>query len=344
MAFQDLIAELRGAVPKVPIAFCKTLINRSWREIRESMLWSFNLLEYSWISPTPVTAGTVTVVQGSATIVFDATAIAAINAASTSFSLITQRQFRQQASGGIYNILALDPGFGANGTAYLDRIFGDPSAVGSSYQIYQLYYTPPVQDFLTLISVRNPTMYLNLDLTKNKDWVDARDPQRSWYQFPTHVIPWGRDLRQGSFTPVAGPPVQNVTSATFNFPLFELWGQPVTFFTYQCYGLRRGSDLVNPSDVLPPPVGDDLVLARAYYYAYQWAEANKDQQPRSSGPDFRFLMTSKEKEFRDLLRLYRKQDMETVNNYFHQRDPDITAHAYGYYNTLAKTAGPYTQL
>lgn len=344
MAFQDLVSELRGAVPKIPISFCGTLINRAWREIRESMLWSFNIVEHSWISPTPLTAGSVTVTQGSATVFFDTVvAVPAILAGSTSFSLITQRQFRQQASGGIYNILALDNNFAANGAAYLDRIFGDPSSTNSSYQIYQLYYTPPFQDYLTLISVRNPTMYLNLDLTKPKEWIDARDPQRSWYQFPTHVVPWGRDLRQGQVT-FQDNSVHQITSSTFNFPLFELWGQPVTFFTYQVYGLRRGTNLVNPSDVLPPPVGDDLVLAKAYYYAYQWAEANKDQQPRSQGPDFRFLMGSKKDEYKDLLRLYRKQDKETVNNYFHQRDPDITAHAYGYYNTLAKTAGPYTQL
>ena len=335
MAFQDLVSELRGAVPKLPISFCKTLINRSWREIRESMLWSFNILEYSWISPTPVTTGTVTVTQGLAGITFDATATAAILASSTPFSLITQRQFRQTSAGGIYNIMSLDPNFATNGIATLDRIFGDPSFTGTTYQIYQLYYTPPTKDFLTLLSVRNPAMYLDLDLTKTKGWVDARDPQRSWYQFPTHVIPWGRDIRgQGTSTP----------SATLDFPLFELWGQPVTAFTYQCYGLRRGTDLVNPTDTLPISVGDDLVLSRAYYYAYQWAESNKDQQPRSAGPDFRFLMGSKEKEFRDLLRLYRKQDRETVNSYFHSREADISAHAYGYYNTLAKTAGPYTQL
>jgi hypothetical protein len=335
VAFADLIAELRGAVPKIPFSFCKTLINRAWREIRESQLWSFNIVEFSWPTPSPIQAGTVNVTQGSPTIIFDATAIAAILTGSTIFSLITTRQFRVSVAGGIYNLIALDANFAVNGIATLDRPYDDPSSTTSSYQIYQLYYTPPMSDFLTLTTVRNPAMYLNLDLTKTRASIDARDPQRSWYQFPTHVVPFGRDQRgAGTATP----------SATLGFPLYELWGQPVTFFTYQVYGLRRGTDLANPTDTLPFAVGDDLVLAKAYYYTYQWAEANKDQQPRSQGPDFRFLMGSKADEYRKLLTLYRKQDRELVNSYFSVRDPDISSHAYGYYNTLAKTAGPYTQL
>jgi hypothetical protein len=336
VALQDMMAELRGAIPKLPFAFTKTLINRAWKEVREASLWSFNLLEFSWPTPPPINAGTVIVTQGSATITFDTiVAVPAIIAGMTSYSAITARQFRVSSTGGIYNIISLDPSFASNGIATLDRIFGDQSASGTSYQIYQLYYTPPVLDFLGLYTVRNPAMYLNLDLTKTRSWIDARDPQRSWYQFPTHVVAWGRDIRgQGTTTP----------SATLGYPLYELWGQPVTFFTYQVYGIRRGADLVNPTDMLPFSVGEDLVLAKAYYYAYEWAEANKDQAPRSQGPDFRYLMGAREELYRKLLIMYRKQDRELTNNYFSVRDPDLSAHAYGYYNTLAGTAGPYAQL
>jgi hypothetical protein len=331
MALIDMMSELRGAVPKLPFAFTKTLINRAWKEVREASLWSFNLLEFSWPTPPPINAGTVTVTQGSATITFDITVAApAIVAGTTSYSPITARQFRVSSTGGIYNIVSLDPAFLANGVATLDRIFGDQSASGSSYQIYQLYYTPPVSDFLGLYSVTNPAMYLSLNINQTRAWLDARDPQRSWYQFPTHVVGLGRDNRPGS--------------ATAGYPLYELWGQPVTFFTYQVYGIRRGTDLVNPSDTLPFAVGEDLVLAKAYYYAYEWCEANKDQAPRSQGPDFRYLMGSREALYKKLLTMYRKQDRELCNNYFSVRDPDLSTHAYGYYNTLAGTAGPYAQI
>ena len=324
-------AELRGAVPKLPFAFTKTLINRAWRLIRESHLWSFNVFESSWTSPSPISAGTASVTQGTNTVQFDATATAALNVASTLISPVTQRQFRVGV-GGIYNIISYVP---ATGLATLDRIFGDPTNSAALYTVYQVYYTPPFLDHLAWFSVRNPQMFLDLDLDKTRAWVDKRDPQRSWYQFPTHVVPFGTDMRGAGTTNA---------SATLGFPLFELWGQPVVPFTYQCYGLRRGVDLVRPDDVLPISVGEDLVLARAKVWAYEWAEANKDVAPRATGPDFRFLMGMARDEYREYLTLYRKQDKEIIDNYFSAREPGLASRAYGYYNTLASVAGPYAQV
>src|SRR5208282_4144894 len=111
MPFQNMQAELRGAVPKVPFSFCATLVNRAWKEVRERNLWSFNLFESAWITPPLVNAGTVVTVQGLTTVTFDATALAALNAASTTCSIITQRQFRIGV-GGIYNIIAFNSGTG----------------------------------------------------------------------------------------------------------------------------------------------------------------------------------------------------------------------------------------
>lgn len=332
MQFSGLITELRGAVPKISITFCRTLINRAWREVREAGLWSFNLYEMAWATPPPVTVGTCAATQGSPIITFDLVqAVPALLASliANPYSLLTQRQFRPQFAGGIYNIVQLDPAFAANGRATLDRMFLDPSQTAGNYQVYQVYYTPLFQDHLTFLSIRNPSMFLDLDLSKTRDWIDSRDPQRQWYQFPTHVVPFGRDTRPGS--------------GTLGFPLYELWGQPFNNFTYQCYALRRGTDLVNPSDTLPFPIGDDLVLAKAYKYAYEWAEANRDQQPRSAGPDFKYLIGAKEDEYKKLLTLYRKQDRETVNNYFKVRTPDAASRAFGFFNTLAGVAGPYSQ-
>jgi hypothetical protein len=330
-------AELRGAVPKVPFAFTKTLINRAWRVIRESDLWSFNLYESSWISPPMINTGTVTVTQGSQNIQFNATATNAINAAQIAqpYSLITQRQFRPGNVAGvaqIYNLISYNQ---TTGAAILDRIYADPSAVGTAYNIYQLYYPAPFIDHLGWISVRNMQMFLDLDLDTERQVIDAWDPQRSWYQFPTRVVPYMIDNRG------AGTIYQ---SATYGFPLFELWGQPVTPFVYSLYGLRRGVDLVNPTDTLPIQVGEDCVIARARTYAYEWAEANKDMLPRSSGPDFRYLKKEAETEFNSRKSYYMKQDKEFVNNWFSIRNPQWYSRAFGYYNTIASVAGPYTQL
>lgn len=328
-----MVTELRGSVPKLPISFSKTLINRAWRVIRESNLWSYNLYESAWITPPLLNSGTVTTIQGFATITFDPTvAVPAITAwqAANPYVLLTQVQFRIGV-GGIYNVIAYNPG---TGVATLDRIFADPGGAGQSYQLYQVYYTPPYADHLTWMSIRNLQMYLDLDLTTTRSQIDAIDPQRTWYQFPTRVVSFGTDQR-GAGTANA--------SATLNYPLYELWGQPVSPFTYQCYGIRKGTPLVAPTDILPFAIGEDLVLARARRYAYEWAEANKSMEPRASGPDFRFLLGATMDEYTKLLTLYRKQDKELCNNWFSSRGSSLASVGWGFYNTLAGTAGPYVQ-
>jgi hypothetical protein len=318
--------ELRGSVPKLPISYSKTLINRAFRHIRESNLWSFLLMDSAWISPPVVSTGTVTTTQGLATILFDAAAKAALTAASTPYSLITQRQFRV-ASGGIYSIIAYNSGTGA---ATLDRIYADVGGAGQSFFVYQVYYPAPVKDFLSFITVRNMQLFMNMDLTRTRQWVDARDPQRSFYAYPTVAVPYMIDIRgQGTATP----------SSTLGYPMWELWGQPVTPYSYQCYGLRRGTILSLPTDELPVQIPEELVLCKAREYAYEWAEANKDMVPRATGPDFRFLMGKAQSDYKALLIQTKREDREFCNNWCFDRGFSLYAVAKGYYNTLANTAG-----
>lgn len=328
MAFADMVAELRGVVPKFPIAFAPTLINRAWKRIRESHLWSFNILESAWASPAVVSTGTVTVQMGSAAIQFDATAIAALNTSfiTTPVSPITSRQLRVGTSG-IYNIIQYDP---IGGTGTLDRLWFDQSAALTAYQVYQVYYPAPVQDYLMLLSVRNPQMFLDFDLTKTREWLDRMDPQRFQYTWPAYAVPWGIDQR-GNGTANA--------SSTLGFQLYELWGQPVQQFTYQVYGLRRGADLVAPTDTLPIPIGEDLVVERAKPWVYEWAESNRDILPRSSSPDYKFLTQSSQATYKEMLISYRRQDKEFINNYRILGTPLTMQRIRGMYNTLASVAG-----
>lgn len=330
------MAELRGSVPKLPFAFTKTLINRAWAEIRTSNLWSFNLLDWAWITPPPVTTGTATYTQGSPAIQFNPTAVAAINAMiiANPYVLPTQLQFRGGSIAGISGIYNMIQYNSTTGAATLDKIYADPSGVAASFTLFQDYYVPPVKDFLTLISVRNMQMFLDLELNCTREMIDQRDPQRSWYQFPTYVVPFQTDHRG------EGTPNQ---SATLGYMMFELWGVPVTPFTYQCYGIRRGTDLTLPTDTLPYQIGEDLVMARAKYYAYQWAEANKDMTPRAAGPDFKFLMQAANAEYKAYLTRYRKDDREAVTTYMSKFGPDFSSRLFGYYNTIAGVAGPYGQ-
>jgi len=327
-----MMTELRGSVPKLPISFTKTLINRAYNLIRTQNLWSFNLFESSWITPPLVTTGTVSTTQGSAAITFDANAIAALNASviANPYSPLTVRQFRIGV-GGIYSIIAYDS---VSGAATLDRIFGDPGGAGQAFQVYQLYYTPPMLDFRTWLSVRNPQLFIDLDLTTTRAEIDAMDPQRTWYQFPSRVVPYGTDIR-GQGTAKA--------SATLGYKLFELWGQPIQLYTYQCYGIRNGADLSAPSDTLPYPLPEELVLARAKDYAYEWAEANKDLTPRGTGPDWKYLRGSTMADYTMLLQKYRMLDKDSIDNWITSRMPRLAARGLGYFNTIAGYAGPYAQ-
>ncbi len=322
-----MVAEIRGCVPKLPYAYAKTLVNRAWSTVRQSALWSFNLYTSSWTSPPLVSSGTMTATTGSAAITFDATAITALNASQIAapYSLITQRQVRV-ASGGIYSLIFYNPGTGA---ATLDRPWGDVGGAGLAFQLYQVYYAPPYRDHLAWMSARNTQFfyYLGLDMTRTE--LDSRDPQRTWYVWPTEVVPFGIDVRgQGTPTP----------SATLGFPLFELWGQPIAPYVYQMYGIRRGVDLVAPTDTLPVQVGEDVVMAMARVYAYEWAEGNKGMAPRNVGSDFRFLSSQAAAIYAKLLNQYRREDREFVSNYFINRDPNITFTPYAVYNTIAGTA------
>lgn len=340
MAFVNMYTELRGSVPKVPLDFSKTLINRAWRTVRERNLWSFQLFEGQWITPPQISAvGLATTVQGSNVITLDATAstnLATLLAAQP-YSLITQRQLRIQLSG-IYNIWGYDPAGGGAGiaTLTLDRQFAEPSGSSAGYQIFQCYYVPQASaganpeylaDFKSWISVRNFQNFIDLYIDRyTRTDIDLIDPQRSSYGFPTDVIPYKAD--------------GNPASATYRAFMFELWGPPLASYVYQLFGIRRGLDLFANADALPIEIGEDCVLALARVYAYEWAESNKDMNLRQSGPDFRFLMKQAGDEYQMLLKLYRQQDMEKVNNWFFVRRSALQGKLYPYYNSTSGTAFP----
>ena len=327
MAFADMYSELSGCVPKIPIDFCRTLVNRAWADVRRQNLWSFQLFDANWTSPNLINAGTVAATQGQNTVVFDAVAATAIIAqAFGPPTPIIQRQFRV-GIGTIYNIWALQADYPAAGllTVTLDRPYAEVSAAASAYVIEQCYYPVPMSDFLTWISIRDIINWNDLILNKTREWVDLRDPQRTMFYLPTHCVYYKTD--------------ENPTSPTFGFSMYELWGNPQYRLTYQLYGIRRGAALVSDGDVLPSAVGEDCVLELAKAKAYEWAEANKGDMPRNQGSDFRFLIEASKAEYGRLFRSYRKDDRERVDNWIGvRRQSTIWPSVMGYYSSISGTA------
>lgn len=321
MSFLTMYSEVRGSVPKIPLPYCKTLVNRAYRDLCRKNLWSFQLYEASWVSPPMVGTGTATTVQGSDQVVFNATAAAAIIASLTLLNPINQRQFRIGA-GTIYGIISFD---GVN-TITLDRVYQETSATGVAFVIYQIYYPAPYEDHTSFITVKNTVNFTNLNVFKNRDWLDGRDPQRLIWYLPSYVVPF----RKGT---------DPLNLATYRIMLYELWGAPTSSWAYQLYGLRKGLDLVSNSDTLPPPLTEEAVVARAKVGAYEWAEANKGALPRNQGPDFKFLMGESLALYNGLYKDIRKEDRNTVDNWFSVRR-SLYGPYMSYYNTFAGIAYP----
>jgi hypothetical protein len=318
--------EVTGLVPKFPADYAKTLVQRAWRDVRRQNLWSFLLYESNWTSPAILNAGTVTVTQGLSTITFNAAASAAINAvALMPPSPVTQRQFRV-GIGTIYNIWGLNAANPSAVVLTLDRNYQEPSGAGIPYSIYQCYYPSPVQDFWCWMSVRDMINYNTLITTAKRAEIDQRDPQRTIYYIPTHVLPYETDL--------------NPSSPTYRNLMFELWGQPQYVLTYQLYLLRKGMAFNADSDTLPPQIGEDCVIALASKYAYQWAEANKVDS-RMTGSDYRFLVGQAEADYKRLFREYRMQDRSSVDNFATKlRRGWAWPQLCGWYSSIAGQASP----
>jgi hypothetical protein len=320
MAFANMIREARGMVPKIPLDYAKTLVNRAWKDVRRQNLWSFLMFEANWVSPAIVNGGLATTVQGSSTVTLDATADAAFAASISGLNPPTQRQFRQGIST-IYNIWGY-----ASPVLTLDRAFVEIGAA-ASYSIFQCYYPAPMQDFWTWTSIRDMTNFLDLYTARyTRQQLNEMDPQRTWYYMPTDVVYYQPDF--------------NPASTTYQFPMFELWGAPQSVLPYQLYGLRKGVDLVNPTDSLPPAIGEDCVMALVRKYVYEWAEANKGDSPRNSGPDFKYLIGEAKGDYVRLFKEYRRADLEIVNNWFNVRKSNLRGSFFAHYNSVTGTGGP----
>ncbi len=319
-----MITQVRGSVPKLPFDYAKVLINRAWRDLRRQNLWSFQLYNSQWIAPPLVNSGTASVTQGSLSVTLNATAKAAFNTSISSFSYSTaiQREFRVGAYG-IYQIYAYNS---STGVITLDRPYGESTSATAAYSIFQNYYAAPYADHLTFISVRDMFNFIDLNIDKTRAQIDAADPQRTWYYFPTDVVFFQDD--------------QNSASSTYKFPLYELWGLPTYNLTWQLYGIRKLTDFTALTDTLPNAIGEDCLISLALSYAYQWAEANKGAIPRNQGPDFKFLIKEAESQYSRLYKEYRRQDRETVNNWFFVRRPSLYGKVYSYYSTFSNTAFP----
>lgn len=290
MTFQDLWNELIGHVPSLSPFLAQRFINRAWRDIRQIKSWSFQIAEGFLIVPTVITTGTVSVTQYSRTVTPNATAIAALDVAGT-HPLLGERQFRLAPGTRIYNIESYD-----STTITLVEEYQEVTANSQNYQVFRCFFKPPTSDFIRFISIRDLITNYHIRLNYTQEELNRTDPQRNTTGDPLYCSSYKSDSSGN--------------------PLFELWPGPSSNRSYQVLYQKRGADL-SSGESLPLVIPDHLVLDRAMYYAYRWAEENKGGDPKLQMSDWRFLMAQVNKDYMDELRKTIREDEDVFMQTIH---------------------------
>ena len=305
----------------MPISLCKTLVNRALDKLYETNNWSFQIQESGWFTPGEFEGGTITATLASNQIVGDATAAAVWAAIPNTFPL-TQMQIRLPAYA-LYDIVAYDAG---TQTLTIDRPWAEPAGAGLTFELYQAYFTAPVGDFKRWLAVRDFTNAASLNWWEWKQSdLDLWDPQRTVFNQPNRVVPYKVDARASTSTP--------------GWMRFELYPHQLAQLPYALYFLRKGPQLSANSDILPYPLTEKLVLARARMLNYEFKEAQKGENvARGSGADFKFLYQAANAEFQDELKDVRKVDRDMYDQYVTKLRRKIPANGAPYYSSVTGQA------
>lgn len=291
MGFQAYSTELLGHVPKLPIALARKQINRAWEAIRRRRLWSFLIRETLVLFPDAISAGTVTVTQGSNVITGDATAAAAWTAVALANPPLLQRQFRY--GNVIYNITAITTAVNPNDTLTLDMPIGASSVSGASYSIYVAYVPAPSTDFKRWKSTVDPQQGFSLARHVPRQYLDLVDPQRSSS---------GQALR-----------IADYKTQSDGRQIFEWWPhQTAANFFHAMYEVR-GVNFADDDEELPVQIPESVLIDYALaYFAYPWANANQNRFPDLKGTNWLLLATDTKKNIERAIIELRRDDEEAV--------------------------------
>lgn len=282
---REFSSELMGHVPKLSYLLARKLVNAAWKDVRDARLWSFMVEEDAFSAPAVVIDGAVTVTFGSNLVTADATAKAVWDALGLVIP-ITERQFRVNTNGPMYNIEAYDS---ITGVATLDRIYRETTQATANYQIYRSYYSPP-DDFLRFESLWNPIDGYPLRMGMTSQEISIRDPIRG---------------AQGLGYYLASYKV----NATTGRPIYEMWPHPTSERTYQFVYVRKGIDLTDNKSI-PVTLNPEVLRQRSLYHAYQWAMANRGRFPDLQGVDWRFMRSDTNRNYETVLQRAKVKDEE----------------------------------
>ena len=338
MSLNSMSKRMTLEIPNLSDIYARSLLDEALGVIEDEQMWSFQARESNWITPGLLfpslnagvsnSAGTVTVKTGSTFVIGDTTASTAwANYVATNpFAPLTVCQFRNP-SYSLYNIIAYDitsnPPFG---TLTLDRAWGEPGGSLQPYMIYQAYFPAPVSsvvisgitqtainNFKRFLDVRDTTNNYPLDYwSKSQRDLTFEDPQRTIFTDPAYVVPYEIDNR--------------ANSPTLGYMLYELWPHPLSILPYSYHYVYRGPRLQNPSDTVPYPLTEEVVLEQARIQAYLFKEAQKGENvERGAGADFKFLAQAQEKVYRRKIKPIKITDEGLLQLYYAKFRVDIAS-------------------
>jgi len=307
-------AEVSGLLPGLSPILAERHINYAWRDVRDSFIWSFLLADGAVVCPAQITTGTFAITQFGTTVTANAAASAALAAVSASIGLTNlQIRFGQvaPAKGQVYNIN--DVAEDSPPTAYvltLDRPVQEGTAAASTYQVYRCYIKAPVEDFLSWWSMTDLTNGWALWLNRSSWEFDIRDPRRAQQSVAKYC-----GIYRGAQTNADSVVIPN-PNAEAQTNVYELWPHPTGGqLIYQRYR-RRGTELSDPSDVLPPIIPEQLVITRALFkYSYPFAKANVQNFPTLANANWTDLITTSMADYERLLALAWSNDNESALQY-----------------------------
>ena len=329
----DMVSEITDLVPALSRVRSRSLINRAFKIVQDSMLWSFQLQQGGFSTPNISTGGSCTFALGSNQVIGDAAASAQWLALPFYWSPTTQ-QIRAQGYS-VYSIIAMDTTNPAAIVLTLDRNFIDPLPfyTGVAYQMYGAYIPAPV-GFKRWLNVADMFDQWSMDIWTGRRSQDLVDPSRQIASNPYRMLPLGTDRRgAGTSTP----------SATLNQQLYELYPYPTTKIAYQWYAVVEWPYLANNSDMLPSQISEEVVTQKALTWAYRDAESRKDiMAAKGAGGNYLGLKKESETDFLTRLKTLRLLDRDAVDSFSVDMRAAMSRMTVGpWYNSRTMRSSPF---
>lgn len=163
--FDDVWGKVLLRVPGAGSLLARDWVTNAFRRVAERRRWSWLIKYGQFVVPAVYNTGTVTVTRFATTVT---------GLGTTWTTDMVGRQFRIGTATPIYTIADVT----STTTLELDAAWGSTTTSGTTYEIYQCFFTPP-SDFHAFICLWDPSFNWQLSLNYSQQELNAWDAQRA---------------------------------------------------------------------------------------------------------------------------------------------------------------------